>query len=120
VPKNPCERKCWACGNVAMHTDDVAPDVCCQKCGSQDTRLTKPSPAMQKITDREEFEQIGQLLARCEEYSIMQHEDCKSASVRLNGQKRFSMGRGTTQLDAIRNAIEAAEQGVASSTNEPN
>lgn len=39
--KNPCKRKCWNCGNVAMHTDDVTPDVCCQLCGSQDTRLVR-------------------------------------------------------------------------------
>lgn len=21
--KNPCKRKCWGCGNVAMHADDI-------------------------------------------------------------------------------------------------
>jgi DNA-directed RNA polymerase subunit RPC12/RpoP len=40
---NPCERKCWSCGNVAMHEDDVTPGVLCKKCGSQDTRLLERS-----------------------------------------------------------------------------
>jgi hypothetical protein len=31
-------RKCWACGNIAEHTDNVVPAVLCKKCGSQDTR----------------------------------------------------------------------------------
>lgn len=39
--KTPCKRKCWNCGKVAMHTDDITPDVCCQLCGSQDTRLVR-------------------------------------------------------------------------------
>lgn len=34
-------RKCWNCGNVADHESDVAPGVCCRKCGSQDTRLIR-------------------------------------------------------------------------------
>lgn len=39
----PHERRCWNCGNVAMHADAVAPAVLCKKCGSQDTRRTKRS-----------------------------------------------------------------------------
>lgn len=35
------ERKCWDCGNVAEHESRIAPEVCCKKCGSQDTRATK-------------------------------------------------------------------------------
>lgn len=35
------ERKCWECGNVAQHADNVTPEVLCKKCGSQDTRATK-------------------------------------------------------------------------------
>lgn len=35
------ERKCWDCGNVADHEDNVTPAVLCNKCGSQDTRATK-------------------------------------------------------------------------------
>lgn len=35
------ERKCWDCGNVAQHTDNVTPEVLCRKCGSQDTRATR-------------------------------------------------------------------------------
>jgi len=35
------ERKCWDCGNVADHADDITPHVNCKKCGSQDTRRTK-------------------------------------------------------------------------------
>lgn len=35
------ERKCWGCGNAAEHTSRITPKVCCQKCGSQDTRATE-------------------------------------------------------------------------------
>lgn len=35
------ERKCWDCGNVAEHNDNIVPHVLCKKCGSQDTRLTR-------------------------------------------------------------------------------
>lgn len=34
------ERKCWDCGNVAEHEDNIVPHVLCKKCGSQDTRQT--------------------------------------------------------------------------------
>jgi len=34
-------RKCWDCGNIAEHTDNVVPEVLCKKCGSQDTRVVK-------------------------------------------------------------------------------
>ena len=36
------ERKCYDCGNVAIHIENVPPGVCCQLCKSQDTRLVKP------------------------------------------------------------------------------
>lgn len=35
------ERKCYECGNVADHEDNVTPYVCCKKCGSKDTRPIK-------------------------------------------------------------------------------
>lgn len=35
------KRRCWECGNVAYHSEQIAPYVCCRKCGSQDTRLVK-------------------------------------------------------------------------------
>ena len=35
------QRKCWDCGNIAEHTDNVTPEVLCSKCGSQDTRAIK-------------------------------------------------------------------------------
>lgn len=34
-------RKCWPCGNVAEHADNITPHVLCKKCGSQDTRLIR-------------------------------------------------------------------------------
>ena len=39
------ERKCWGCGNVAEHEDNIVPHVLCKSCGSQDTRPTKKIPA---------------------------------------------------------------------------
>lgn len=50
---NPCKRKCHDCGNVAMHTDDVVPGVLCQRCGSQDTRLTREKTAREKRCEAE-------------------------------------------------------------------
>ena len=32
------ERKCWDCGNVAIHESSITPGVLCKKCDSQDTR----------------------------------------------------------------------------------
>lgn len=112
MTKNPCERKCWTCGNVAMHADDVAPDVCCAKCGSQDTRRTKPSARDQAMADREEQARVGALLARC---SFVQMTDGHSprrwlVTVDVNGKRGHAYDN--TQLEAIRNAVEAAEQGV--------
>ena len=37
----PHQRECWDCKNIATHKSMVAPDVCCEKCGSQDTRRIK-------------------------------------------------------------------------------
>ena len=54
----PCRRKCWECGNVADHEDNITPWVNCKKCGSQDTRLVKekkplhsPVEAIQKLRE---------------------------------------------------------------------
>lgn len=35
------ERKCWDCGSVAEHEDNIVPHVLCKLCGSQDTRPTR-------------------------------------------------------------------------------
>jgi hypothetical protein len=52
------ERKCWSCGNVAEHEDNVVPHVLCKQCGSQDTRLTKKPEGPPTIAD------LGMLVAR--------------------------------------------------------
>lgn len=109
----PCERKCWTCGNVAMHEDNVTPWVLCKKCGSQDTRLTKPTPGMQKIDEEREHAQVGALLAKCESFEV-ERCPCKCdwhASI-LQADTGWHDGYGPTQLAAIRAAVEDAEQGV--------
>lgn len=35
------KRKCWNCGNIAVHMKSIVPEVLCTKCGSQDTRRIK-------------------------------------------------------------------------------
>ncbi len=43
------QRKCWDCGNIAVHTDNIVPQVLCKQCGSQDTRRVKeegPKPGL--------------------------------------------------------------------------
>ena len=42
LPKSVHELRCHDCGNVALHADSRTPYVLCPKCGSQDTRKTKP------------------------------------------------------------------------------
>ena len=34
-------RRCHDCGAINKHTDNIAPEVCCKRCKSQDTRLMK-------------------------------------------------------------------------------
>ena len=46
------ERKCWGCGNVAIHRSSITPWVLCSNCGSQDTRKIK-----QPIMESEDIEQ---------------------------------------------------------------
>lgn len=43
------ERKCWSCGSIAIHEDNITPEVCCKKCGSQDTRSLR-STLMDAVT----------------------------------------------------------------------
>ncbi len=38
------KRKCWDCGNVALHEESVVPNVLCKQCGSQDTRKVRENP----------------------------------------------------------------------------
>jgi len=39
-------RRCWDCGAINRHIDNVAPEVCCKRCGSQDTRKMKNEPPL--------------------------------------------------------------------------
>ena len=39
-------RRCWDCGAINKHSDNVAPEVCCKRCGSQDTRKMKNEPPL--------------------------------------------------------------------------
>jgi len=39
-------RRCHDCGAINRHLDSVAPEVCCKKCGSQDTRKMKNEPPL--------------------------------------------------------------------------
>lgn len=54
----PCKRKCWNCGNVAEHEDNVTPYVLCSICGSQDTRLVRDKEPESKWN---EFRKAGLL-----------------------------------------------------------
>lgn len=48
-------RRCWGCGNIAEHADNVVPEVLCKKCGSRDTRFQRP------VTPAEDAPTIGDL-----------------------------------------------------------
>lgn len=43
---NPHYRRCWSCGAINLHSDNIAPEVCCKRCRSQDTRLMKNEPPL--------------------------------------------------------------------------
>ena len=59
-----------------------------------------------------EFEQIGQLLARCSYLNLFTHEQTGEWIAMVYIGDTRGTKTGTTQLDAIRNAVEAAEGGV--------
>lgn len=42
----PHYRRCWDCSAISLHGDNVTPEVCCKRCGSQDTRLMKNEPPL--------------------------------------------------------------------------
>ncbi len=46
------ERKCHDCGNVAVHQDNITPEVLCKKCRSQDTRVVRKPPPPPDLTPR--------------------------------------------------------------------
>lgn len=58
------------------------------------------------------FEQIGQLLAKCDYIELQEWNGGWLATVTVKLSFYAVEGEGPTQLDAIRNAVEAAEQGV--------
>jgi hypothetical protein len=63
------ERKCYECGAVAEHFDNVAPEVCCKTCGSQNTnRVSKPPVRLTRQQVCTALSEISQLaLAACQE-----------------------------------------------------
>ena len=55
------KRKCWNCGNIAVHMKSIVPEVLCTKCGSQDTRRIKgdkPKPFIKVTTQFLEIPRI--------------------------------------------------------------
>jgi hypothetical protein len=42
----PHYRRCHECRAISLHSDNVTPEVCCKKCGSQDTRAFKDLPPL--------------------------------------------------------------------------
>lgn len=47
----PDYRRCRDCGAINLHSDNIAPEVCCKRCGSQDTRLMKNEPPLWDIPE---------------------------------------------------------------------
>jgi hypothetical protein len=42
----PHYRRCWDCGSISLHSDSITPEVCCKRCGSQDTRAFSNLPPL--------------------------------------------------------------------------
>jgi DNA-directed RNA polymerase subunit RPC12/RpoP len=42
----PHYRRCWDCGAISLHADNVTPEVLCKRCGSQDTRMIRNLPPL--------------------------------------------------------------------------
>lgn len=79
--KTPCTRKCHDCGNVADHLDNIAPEVCCRNCGSQDTRLVKKQTvqldaAKAEILSAERVNELDQKSCSLSSYAV--HKLCQS------------------------------------------
>lgn len=43
-PDSVHERTCHACGNKAIHADNITPYVTCRECGPNDTRRKRDTP----------------------------------------------------------------------------
>jgi len=73
VSANPncCWRKCWGCGKIQIHQDDIVPGVLCRFCGSQDTRLLKEET--QALKEEKAKNEIGDLRAKAVRKGLMNH-----------------------------------------------
>lgn len=61
----PRYRRCWDCGAINLHSDNITPEVCCKRCQSQDTRLMKTGPPLWAINPRGIY--IPKQIATCPE-----------------------------------------------------
>ena len=69
------KRKCWDCGNVAVHMKSITPEVLCTQCGSQDTRRVKgekPSIKFKDVT----FHSQGPYCPSCSGYLFGDTDPC--------------------------------------------
>ena len=73
TPNASHERRCHDCGNVAIHADMVTPWVLCSKCGSQDTRRTKPVPAYAPTVPREVADRLADACQTEHLLALLQH-----------------------------------------------
>jgi hypothetical protein len=73
-------RKCWQCCNIALHKKNFAPEVCCKKCGSQDTRLLKMTDI---IIDSESF---AALLDDNRSYFLLSHDRARKTALKINAE----------------------------------
>jgi hypothetical protein len=72
----PHYRRCHECRAISLHSDNVTPEVCCKKCGSQDTRafsklppLWGTGPGIYVPTGIAKCPECGsELIAQCIEY----------------------------------------------------
>jgi ssDNA-binding Zn-finger/Zn-ribbon topoisomerase 1 len=96
VPPRPHYRRCWDCGNVALHTENVIPFVLCSKCDSQDTRLVKlekcPFCGAPGVLHRSELGgsdlwSIGCTTADCREYVLAQIKAVPTKEFRVDQQR---------------------------------
>lgn len=85
-------RKCYACGNVAIHSESVVPEVLCTQCGSQDTRLMKQAPKFAHNNGAPIDYDVGAYLVASTEERLHIIWQAHQAS-RDDGQRRFFEGQ---------------------------
>jgi len=97
-------RKCWHCGNVAEHKDNIVPEVNCKLCGSQDTRAIKANASAKHCEHDDRFRGVffaTNGCVACELERMAKRRDAWRAACRLLYELMGEGGRNGRPMDAL-------------------